>query len=175
MTSYKPIKKSELTIKPLYHCLICGLLKVVLFNRNSKSSLESCLLELPPILNVAVSLDEISSRYQDIEFILWDRSRCSWLVCGLSMIWGYVLFCRLAGEYDEFLLCQIKSTATVIKIASSVKIRIKCEQNSIIYLFLTSFQRKRLPIILQLFAFWPHRLHYKQDSEKTDYRTPTYT
>ena len=41
---------TKLTMKPLYHCLICGLLNVVLFNKNSKSSFESCLLELPPII-----------------------------------------------------------------------------------------------------------------------------
>ena len=44
-------RNARLTMNPLYHCLICLFVKFVLFNRKSKSSLDSFLFfdELPPI------------------------------------------------------------------------------------------------------------------------------
>lgn len=45
-------KPAELTMKPLYHCLICGLLKLVFASKKARSSLGTCVEEPPPIASL---------------------------------------------------------------------------------------------------------------------------
>lgn len=65
------------TINPLYHCLIWGLLNVVFLSRNSKSSLLSFLLWLPPITGAGI-------------MNLWINSFCADEYLNQPLQWSYL-------------------------------------------------------------------------------------